>query len=72
MAFLALSKLPPVSSMQHPCRRMLLPASPELASRSTNSVTLKAVTDVNENGAAVEYGISIDGLTWTWQDSQNL
>ena len=42
---------------------------PELASRSTSSVTLKAVTDVNENGAAVEYGISIDGLTWTWQDS---
>lgn len=43
--------------------------APELASRSTSSISLKAVTEVNENGAAMEYGISTDGAVWTWRDS---
>ena len=45
------------------------PAAPELDSQTTNSITLKEIT-ANENGAAVQYGISTDGgKTWTWQAS---
>ena len=42
-------------------------AAPELKSRTTTSITLKEVVS-NENGAAAEYGILIDGV-WTWQGS---
>lgn len=44
-------------------------AAPELASRTTSSITLKEIK-ANANGAAAEYGISTDGgETWAWQDS---
>ena len=44
-------------------------AAPELASRTTTSITLKEV-EANGNNAAAQYGISTDGgTTWTWQDS---
>lgn len=44
-------------------------AAPELANRTTSSITLKEIT-ANENGAAAEYGISTDGgKNWTWQAS---
>ena len=43
--------------------------APQLASRTTTSITLKEVAE-NTNGAAAEYGISTDGgKTWTWQAS---
>lgn len=43
--------------------------APELEARSTSSISLKEVTEHNENGAAVEYGISDDGLAWIWQST---
>ena len=43
------------------------PAAPTEARTTTSSITLNAIS-ANENGAAVEYGISTDGgMTWTWQ-----